>query len=57
MIGDSENDALSGRAARMPVILMRYGYARTDPAALGADRVLERFDQLPQALAALGLNP
>jgi phosphoglycolate phosphatase len=57
MIGDSENDALAARAATMKLILMRYGYARIDPAALGADRVLERFDQLPQALAALGLNP
>jgi phosphoglycolate phosphatase len=57
MIGDSENDALSARAAPMPLILMRYGYARIDPAQLGADRVLDRFDELPQTLAALGLNP
>jgi phosphoglycolate phosphatase len=57
MIGDSENDALSARAAAMPLILMRYGYARIDPAELGADRVLDRFDELPQTLAALGLTP
>jgi len=57
MIGDSENDALSARAAAMKLILMRYGYARTDPAQLGADRVLDGFADLPQALAALGLNP
>ena len=57
MIGDSENDALSARAAPMPLILMRYGYARIDPAQLGADRVLDRFDELPQALQALGLTP
>lgn len=57
MIGDSENDALSGRAAAMTLILMRYGYARTDPGQLGADRVLDRFDQIPGALEALGLNP
>jgi len=57
MIGDSENDALSARAAAMPLFLMRYGYARTDPAQLGADRVLDRFDDLPQALEALGLTP
>jgi phosphoglycolate phosphatase-like HAD superfamily hydrolase len=36
---------------------MGYGYARTDPAQLGADRVLDRFDELPGALAELGLNP
>jgi phosphoglycolate phosphatase len=57
MIGDSENDALSARAAPMPLILMRYGYARIDPAQLGADRVLDRFDELPQTLVELGLNP
>jgi phosphoglycolate phosphatase len=57
MIGDSENDALSARAAPMPLILMRYGYARIDPAQLGANRVLDRFDELPEALATLGLNP
>lgn len=57
MIGDSENDALSARAAPMALILMRYGYARIDPAQLGADRVLDRFDELPETLAALGLNP
>ena len=38
MIGDSENDAASARAAGLPLMLMRYGYARIDPAALGADR-------------------
>jgi phosphoglycolate phosphatase len=57
MIGDSENDALSARAAPMPLILMRYGYARIDPAQLGADRVLDRFEELPQALSTLGLTP
>jgi phosphoglycolate phosphatase len=57
MIGDSENDALSARAARLPLVLMRYGYARTDPAELGADRLLDDFADLPAALNALGLNP
>lgn len=57
MIGDSENDALSARAAKLPLFLLRYGYARIDPAELGADRLLDRFDELPAALAELGLNP
>ena len=57
MIGDSENDALSARAAAMPLVLMRYGYARTDPGQLGPDRLLDRFDELPPALEALGLSP
>jgi phosphoglycolate phosphatase len=57
MIGDSENDALSAHAARMPLVLMDYGYARADPATLGARLVLDRFDALPAALARLGLTP
>jgi phosphoglycolate phosphatase len=57
MIGDSENDALSARAAAMKLILLRYGYARRDPGELGADRLLDGFDEIPYALAALGLTP
>jgi len=56
MIGDSENDAAAAHAAGLPVVLMRYGYARIDPARLGADLVLDRFDELPQALERLGLT-
>jgi phosphoglycolate phosphatase len=57
MIGDSENDAASAQAAGLPLVLMRYGYARIDPAELGADSVLDSFDELPAVLASLGLNP
>jgi hypothetical protein len=38
-------------------VMMRYGYARSDPLALGADAVLDRFADLPAALARLGLTP
>jgi phosphoglycolate phosphatase len=57
MIGDSENDAAAAHAAGLPLFLMRYGYARIDPAKLGADLVLDRFDELPAALDRLGLIP
>jgi phosphoglycolate phosphatase len=57
MIGDSENDAASGLAAGLPLILMGYGYARGDITALGANRVLAKFGELPGALAELGLGP
>lgn len=57
MIGDSENDALVAHAASVPLILMRYGYARSDPATLGAALVLDHFNELPQALRRLGLIP
>lgn len=57
MIGDSENDAASAHAAGLPLFLMTYGYARGDIQALGANRVLERFGELPTTLAELGLVP
>jgi phosphoglycolate phosphatase len=57
MIGDSENDAAVAHAAGVALILLRYGYARGDPATLGADAVLDRFAELPAALDRLGLLP
>jgi phosphoglycolate phosphatase len=57
MIGDSENDALSARAAGVPLVLMRYGYARTDPESLAADALLDHFADLPAALGRLGFGP
>jgi phosphoglycolate phosphatase len=57
MIGDSENDAAVAHAAAVPVVLMRYGYARTDPATLAAAAVLDHFAELPATLARLGFTP
>ena len=57
MIGDSENDAAAAHAASVPLILMRYGYARAAPETLGADAILDRFNELPDALDRLGLTP
>jgi phosphoglycolate phosphatase len=57
MIGDSENDAAVARASGVTLIIMSYGYARTDPASFGAAALLKRFDELPAALARLGLVP
>jgi phosphoglycolate phosphatase len=57
MIGDNENDAAAARAAAMPLVLMRYGYARVDPDSLAADALLDRFSELPRALDRLGLVP
>lgn len=57
MIGDSENDAAAARGAGLPVLLMRYGYARTALESLAADALLEHFAELPSALDRLGLEP
>jgi phosphoglycolate phosphatase len=57
MIGDNENDAAAARAAGIPLVLMRYGYARVDPESLAADALLDHFAELPRALAQLDLTP
>jgi phosphoglycolate phosphatase len=57
MVGDNENDAAAAHAAGLPLVLMRYGYARVDPEALGADALLDHFADLPAALDRLGLLP
>jgi phosphoglycolate phosphatase len=57
MIGDNENDAAAAHAAGLPLVLMRYGYARIDPETLGADALLDNFADLPAALNGLGLVP
>jgi phosphoglycolate phosphatase len=57
MIGDSENDAAAAHAAAMPLVIMRYGYARVDPETLGADAVLDDFSDLPAALDRLRVAP
>jgi phosphoglycolate phosphatase len=57
MIGDSENDAAVAHAAAVPVILFRYGYARSAPETLGAEAVLDHFSELPKTLERLGLGP
>jgi phosphoglycolate phosphatase len=54
MIGDSETDLLTARAMGMPCVLVSFGYTRTPAADLGADRLIDRFDELHGALAALG---
>lgn len=55
MIGDSENDAAVAHAAAVPLVMMRYGYARVAPETLGAAAVLDHFAELPATLERLGL--
>jgi len=55
MVGDSVTDLNTARAARVPCILMSYGFTPVPAAQLGADVVLDEFRQLPQALRGLKL--
>lgn len=54
MVGDSETDAAAARAAGVPFVAVSFGYCgEAGAAALGADRVIDHFDQLDAAIAEL----
>ena len=53
MVGDSETDILTARAAGAPVIAVPFGYTTIAPEALGADILIQHFDELPSAIDAL----
>ena len=53
MIGDNGNDVAAGQGAGLPVIVLSYGYPRVPPHELGAELVIDRFGELPAALALL----
>jgi phosphoglycolate phosphatase len=46
MIGDSANDVAVARAAGVPAVVVRYGYTRTPVEELGADAIIERFEEI-----------
>lgn len=52
-VGDSETDVAAARDAGLPVVAVAFGYSKDGIEALGADRVIEHFDLLDQALADL----
>ena len=53
MTGDSEADVACARAAKMPSVVVDFGYSRIAPQALGADAVISRLSDLPQCFATL----
>jgi phosphoglycolate phosphatase len=53
MVGDSEADVGAAKAAGIPVIAASFGYASTPASELGADAVLNHFDELPALIGAL----
>lgn len=52
MIGDSETDILTARAAGVPVIAVDFGYSERPVADYAPDRVISHFSQLPDQIAA-----
>jgi phosphoglycolate phosphatase len=53
MVGDSETDIKTARAAGVPVVAVDFGYADTPVKELGPDRVISRFDELMAACDAV----
>jgi phosphoglycolate phosphatase len=53
MIGDSANNPDAARNAGIPVVLVTFGYTATPVQELGADALIDHFDQLPPALNQL----
>ncbi|BDA83299.1 phosphoglycolate phosphatase, bacterial [Aureimonas sp. SA4125] len=52
-VGDSENDVDAAKAAGMAVVAVRGGYTSHGADALGASAVVDRLNDLPDALQAL----
>jgi phosphoglycolate phosphatase len=52
MVGDSEADVAAARGAGIPVLAVRHGYANPSPEELGADAILERFEELSRLVEA-----
>ena len=53
MVGDSGHDLQAARTLGVPCVLVSFGYTPVPARALGADRVIDRFGDLPAALASL----
>jgi phosphoglycolate phosphatase len=53
MIGDSETDIRTAKAAGVPVVAVDFGYTEIPVAEFRPDRVISHFAQLPQTVAAL----
>lgn len=53
MIGDSATDIATAKAAGVPSVAVTFGYTETPAHQLGADRVIDHFDALEEALDSL----
>ncbi len=53
MIGDSEVDSAAARAAGLPFVLVRWGYAARPADEIGADARVAHFSEIPGVVATL----
>jgi len=58
MVGDSDVDISTAKRARVPSILVSFGYAPEATSELAPDAIIDHFDQLvPKAASLLGALP
>ena len=53
MVGDSEADINAAKNARVPSICVSFGYTQIPVPQLGADIIIDHFDEFPAAMAKL----
>lgn len=53
MIGDSNIDICTARAAGVPIVAVEFGYSERPVAEFAPDRTISHFAQLPASIAAL----
>ena len=53
MVGDSETDIDAAKNAGLPSICVSFGYTRHPVTELGADIIIDHFDEFPRAIATL----
>ena len=53
MVGDSASDARAARNAGVPLVLVSFGYTDIPARDLGADVLIDHFDELPDACRRL----
>jgi phosphoglycolate phosphatase len=53
MVGDAATDAGAARAAKVPLILVFFGYTETPARELAPDALIDHFDELPAACRRL----
>jgi phosphoglycolate phosphatase len=53
LVGDSDTDRNTARAAGVPSILVTFGPSGDDMAALEPEALLERFEDLPHVVTRL----
>jgi phosphoglycolate phosphatase len=53
MVGDSDIDVMTAKAAQVPIILVSFGYPTTQLGELKAEAMIDHFDQLDVCAATL----